>query len=313
MGAAIGWANRDLVGARLGMSGTIAATAVWSALLLSRSPGWNTWLTPLVLGVGAVASLAVLYLPQLSLDLRPMSRRILHGMTAGAAVVALLAVPAVGSIATAADAHTGAIPTSQPVATDASTQGGPQFAGPAGGPFNPGALPFQGGNGFAAPGSGQNPSGLGPFGRRFGGLRGSGGPGGGGGIGGLLDTGQANPQLVAALEANASAYRWVAATTGSNNAAGLQLSSGLPVMAIGGFNGSDPSPTLAEFQAYVAKGQIHYYVGGADAAGFQGTIGGSDSAGEIYAWVQTNFQPSTVGGVTVYDLSGPVSGSDSPS
>jgi len=96
MGAAIGWANRDLAGARLGMSGTIAATAVWSALLLSRSPGWNTWLTPLVLGVGAVASLAVLYLPQLSLELRPMSRRILHGMTAGAAVVALLAVPAVG-------------------------------------------------------------------------------------------------------------------------------------------------------------------------------------------------------------------------
>jgi hypothetical protein len=73
-------------------------------------------------------------------------------------------------------------------------------------------------------------------------------------------------------------------------------------MAIGGFNGSDPSPTLAEFQAYVAKGQIHYYVGGSDAAGFRGTIGGSNSAAEIYDWVQANFSSSAIGGVTVYDL-----------
>jgi len=273
------------------MSGTIAATAIWSALLLSRSPGWNPWLIPFVLGVGAVASLVLIYLPQLSIDLGPMSRRLLHGLTAGVAVVALLAVPAVGSIATAADAHTGAIPTSQPVVTDASAQGGPQFGGPRGGFFNGGALPFQGGTGFGTPGFGQNPFGQGPFGGRF-----------GGGIGGLLDTGQANPELVSALQANASAYRWVAATTGSNNAAGLQLSSGQPVMAIGGFNGSDPSPTLAEFQSYVEKGQIHYYVGGADAAGFRGTVGGSNSAGEIYDWVQANFRPSTIGGVTVYDL-----------
>ena len=52
----------------------------------------------------------------------------------------------------------------------------------------------------------------------------------------------------------------------------------------------------------MAKGQIHYYVGGADAAGFRGTVGGSNSAAEIYDWVQANFQPSTIGGVTVYDL-----------
>jgi 4-amino-4-deoxy-L-arabinose transferase-like glycosyltransferase len=299
MGAAIGWVNRDLPSARLAMSGTVAATAVWSALLLSRSPGWNPWLIPFGLGFGAVASLAVMYLPQLSIDLGPMSRRFLHGLTAGTSVVVLLAVPAVGSIATAADAHTGAIPTSQPVVTDASAQGGQQFAGPGGGLFNGGALPFQGGNGFAAPGFGQNPFGQGPFGRPFGGRN----NGGRGGIGGLLDTAQANPELVAALQANASAYRWVAATTGSNNAAGLELSTGQPVMAIGGFNGSDPSPTLAEFQSYVAKGQIHYYVGGADAAGFRGTVGGSNSAAEIYDWVQANFRSSTIGGVTVYDLS----------
>src|SRR5207302_9930232 len=125
-------------------------------------------------------------------------------------------------------------------------------------------------------GFGQNPLAQGPFGRPF----------GGGGNGGLLDTGQANPALVSALQSNASAYRWVAATTGSNNAAGLQLSSRKPVMAIGGFNGSDPSPTLAGVQAYGAKGQIHHYVGGFGAAGFQGTRGRPNSPSEVYAWVQ---------------------------
>ena len=33
-----------------------------------------------------------------------------------------------------------------------------------------------------------------------------------------------------------------------------------PVMAIGGFNGTDPSPTLAQFQAYVRAGKIHYFL-----------------------------------------------------
>ena len=33
-------------------------------------------------------------------------------------------------------------------------------------------------------------------------------------------------------------------------------------MAIGGFNGSDPSPTLAQFQQDVADGKIHYFLAG---------------------------------------------------
>jgi len=49
---------------------------------------------------------------------------------------------------------------------------------------------------------------------------------------------------------------------GANSAAGYQLATDDPVMAIGGFNGTDPSPTLAQFQAYVAEGKIHYYISG---------------------------------------------------
>ena len=59
-------------------------------------------------------------------------------------------------------------------------------------------------------------------------------------------------KLVKALEADAGHYTWVAATVNSNSAAGYQLATDDPVMAIGGFNGTDPAPTLAQFERDVA-------------------------------------------------------------
>jgi hypothetical protein len=73
-------------------------------------------------------------------------------------------------------------------------------------------------------------------------------------------------------------------------------------MSIGGFNGTDPAPTLEQFQAYVQQGLIHYYVGGSDARGFRGAIGGSQDAAEIAAWVEANYEPTSIGGMTLYDL-----------
>ena len=132
-----------------------------------------------------------------------------------------------------------------------------------------------------------------------------GGPGraGGGGLGSLLDAGTVSPELVAALRQDAGAYTWVAATVGSNSAAGPQLASGEPVMAIGGFNGTDPSPTLAAFQALVAQGRVHYFLAG----GGSGPGGGSTTttAAQITAWVTSTFTARTVGGTTVYDLTAP--------
>ena len=66
-------------------------------------------------------------------------------------------------------------------------------------------------------------------------------------------------------------------------------------MAIGGFNGSDPAPTLAQFQEYVRKGEIHYFIAG-------GMGSGRGANGSIASWVAQHFQSETVGGVTVYDL-----------
>jgi hypothetical protein len=72
-------------------------------------------------------------------------------------------------------------------------------------------------------------------------------------------------------------------------------------MPIGGFNGSDPSPTLAQFQAYVASGRIHYFIGGGQGGGPGGSSGTSTSSA-ISAWVEANYTAQTVDGVTLYDL-----------
>lgn len=121
------------------------------------------------------------------------------------------------------------------------------------------------------------------------------------GGGGLLDAATPSAEVVTLLQDNANAYRWVAATVGSNNAAGLQLASGEPVMALGGFNGTDPAPTLEQFQELVRKGQIHYFV----AAGrmMRGETG-SDAAHRIAEWVAENYSATTVAGITLYELQG---------
>ncbi|MFD6389175.1 glycosyltransferase family 39 protein [Nocardia sp. NPDC060259] len=125
-----------------------------------------------------------------------------------------------------------------------------------------------------------------------------------GGAGGLLSGSRPSEQIVTLLEQNGGDYTWVAATVGSNSAAGYQLATELPVMPIGGFNGSDPSPTLEQFKTYVAEGKIHYFVAG----GRGGPGGNSESTSSaITAWVTANYTATTVDGVTLYDLTQPKS------
>jgi hypothetical protein len=125
---------------------------------------------------------------------------------------------------------------------------------------------------------------------------------GGGGIGGLLNAAQVSADVAAALSEDAASYTWVGAAVGSNRAAGYQLASQLPVMPIGGFNGSDPSPSLAQFQQYVADRKVHWFIGGG--AGMR-SDGGSNSSQQIASWVAANFPSQTVDGVTLYDLTRP--------
>jgi hypothetical protein len=74
------------------------------------------------------------------------------------------------------------------------------------------------------------------------------------------------------------------------------------VMAIGGFNGTDPAPTLAQFEGFIRSGTIHYFIA---SSGRTGSLSGGStttSAARITAWVQRHFVARAIGGVTVYDL-----------
>ncbi|MDF7665645.1 glycosyltransferase family 39 protein [Bifidobacterium sp. ESL0745] len=127
--------------------------------------------------------------------------------------------------------------------------------------------------------------------------------GGRGGAGGLLGgegASSVGSKLKSLLMKDADKYTWVAAATGSQTASGYQLATQKPVMPIGGFNGSDPSPTLAQFKRYVEEGRIHYYIGGSEMGGNQ--MGGSNASGQIATWVKANFKSQTVDDVTIYDL-----------
>jgi hypothetical protein len=160
---------------------------------------------------------------------------------------------------------------------------------------------------FGGPGG---PAGAGGVGRpgALGGLGGVGGLGGTGwggtggraftGPGGLGGNTQVSAALTNLLTTGASSYTWVAATVGSESAAPLQRATWKPILAIGGFNGTDPTPTLAQFQRLVSEHKIHYFVG-QNRSSFGG---GSGDASRITSWVESHFTSQTVDGVAVYNL-----------
>ncbi|HZS13276.1 MAG TPA: glycosyl transferase, partial [Candidatus Dormibacteraeota bacterium] len=226
--------------------------------------------------------------------------------------------PAAYTLDTVLAAHTGAIPSAGPAVANAGGRGGgfpgsPGGSGGFGGNANPGGgTPAFGGNGL--PGSAGGFPGFpggsgGPRGGFFGGNQGAPGGGrffggnggtGGGPGGGLLFGSTPGADVTATLQADASKYTWVAATVGANEAAGYQLASGDPILAIGGFNGTDPTPTLARFEQLVSQGRIHYFIAGGRGGG--PGVGASSDSQAITQWVESHFTATTVGGVTLYDL-----------
>lgn len=171
----------------------------------------------------------------------------------------------------------------------------------------PGRVPGQGAGGRlqgGRQGFPGGPGGAGGFGER-----GAGRMRGMGGMGGLLNGSKVSARAKTLLEKDAGDYTWVAAAIGSQNAASYQLATEKPVMAIGGFNGSDPSPTLDQFKKEVAAGKIHYFIaggqggpGGGRGGGKGGPGGGRAGSSKITSWVEKTFKKVTVGSATFYDL-----------
>ncbi|NMN00392.1 glycosyl transferase family 39 [Bifidobacterium sp. DSM 109958] len=316
------WSRRNTCWARAAASLTVLVCTLWSIELLGRST-WMPALKAPVLVFGLIATVALAVLALAAVPMRGL--RALRGMeataalnVAGAASLVLAAVAlAIGPVAwtayTVSTGHQGSIVTAGPNVTNSTGmgggpggQGGPGGRGGMGGPMGDGGSDggssdggFPGGDG-GSDGQNQSQTQDGTRPGDGGNAEGTGMGGGRGGAGGLLGGGTASSTVVEMLQENADQYTWAAATTGSQNAASYQLASEQAVMPIGGFNGSDPSPTLEQFKQYVAEGRIHYYIGGGGMGGNQ--LGGSSAASEIAEWVAANFEAQTVDGVTIYDL-----------
>ena len=305
IGAAGLWRIRRTWSARILLAGVLLVTAGWAWVLLGRSPGWPPWLR-IVIVVAAVAAAGLILAGPAVRATTARAAKALAVTGASLALVAGLAGPLAYSVDTAATAHGGSIPTAGPAV--AGSSGGPGGAG--GGDF-PGATgrPGTGQAGSARPGTGAFPgqAGRAPGASSSRGTPASDGAGAAGGAPG--GTGTVGGALSRRLESGASGYRWAAATVGSTSAASLELGSdGVPVMAIGGFTGTDPAPTLAEFEKLVSAHEIHYFVAGGSGGGAGGPGAGSGSAARITAWVKAHFTAQTVGGMTVYDLTTPAKG-----
>jgi hypothetical protein len=226
IGAAEMWRRRDVPWARAVLALMTAAAGIWAFFLLGRDSSWLPWLRWVLLVAAVVGAVALAAAAQ--------ARRAVVVTAAVVSLVGGLGGSTAWAVATASQPHSGAIPTS-----------GPSGAGGVGG---------MGGFGGAMPGGGQG--GMSAemrkhFQEMFGGR--AGGSGGaqafGGGMGGP-DGGTANSALVKLLKNTNN--RWAAATVGSQQAASLELTSYKAVMAMGGFSGSDNSPTLTQFKQYVA-------------------------------------------------------------
>ncbi|KIQ17594.1 glycosyltransferase family 39 protein [Rhodococcus sp. MEB064] len=284
MGSVALWRAREQYWTRLVLAAAMGATVVIEWVLLSRSATFVPWLKVVVAVVGVFAIVALL-IPRLT-------RGRLATVAVLAALFAGLAGPTAYAVDTIATAHQGSIVTAGP------NSGGMGF-GRGGGRDDGRGMRAGQAPGGQAPG-GQAPGGQAPAGQVPGAQAPTGAmPGGadGGGMGGLLSGSTPSAELTELLAEDADSYTWVAAAIGSNSASGYQLATQDPVMPIGGFNGSDPSPTLAQFQAYVQQGEIHWFIAG-------GGMGGRDSgtSAEISEWVTANFTAQTVDNVTLYDL-----------
>lgn len=332
IGATMAWQRRSSWQGRAVAAVALALTVWWSNVLLGRSQ-WASWIVAPLLVVGILAVGAIVLAPRLSGRLA--------GCLAVSAFAVALAGPAAYSLQTASVAHDGSLPSAGPAQGSHPGGPGPRFGGAPlpGGPGRQGGVPpanpnAPSGTGGSVPnvpsnatrGRGTRPQGLPPA------ADGSAATNGVGGVaprgsrnagtaspGGLLSASRSSEAVTALLREDADEYRWVAATVGSNSASGFQLATDEPVMPIGGFNGSDPSPTLEQFKEYVAAGAIHWFIASEDigrrpgapafigagpgAGGRAGGAGrGSSVSREIASWVASNFEATTVDGVTLYDL-----------
>jgi 4-amino-4-deoxy-L-arabinose transferase-like glycosyltransferase len=273
IGALVGAGLVDLWGTRLriwlgGIAVGIAClgTAWFGATLLDRTPTFYPGLgsVAIVLAALALVALAAASLPAIAG--RTAVKRIARA-AAGIGVCATLLAPAAYALETMGSAYGGGDPHPGPGTTTG-------FGGTGG---------FGGGLGSIG--------GVGPI---AGGL-----PGDGGGLGGN----SSDSALLSYLVSNRGSASWIVAANSAQEAGSIEIATGLPVMAMGGFTGSDPAPTLDQLKSYIASGKLRFVLasGGMGGGGFGGGTGTSDRT----SWVTSTCTAVSYGGsASLYDCAG---------
>ncbi len=105
-------------------------------------------------------------------------------------------------------------------------------------------------------------SGIGFGGRGFGPLAGGGQPPG------LIGT--ADSSLLTYLERHQDGATWLVAVSSATQAAPIELATGRPVLAMGGFSGNDPALSVARLRRLVSSGQLRYVLVGGGRGGLAG-------------------------------------------
>ena len=108
-----------------------------------------------------------------------------------------------------------------------------------------------------------------------------------------------NATVIETLMAADPACTWAAATYPGQTAARFQLETGRAIMPLGGFAALDPSPTLEQFQDWVASGRVCYLV---EQPAQLEVPGNSSELMAIQEWVRTSYMPQQIDGTTVYRL-----------
>jgi 4-amino-4-deoxy-L-arabinose transferase-like glycosyltransferase len=227
----------------------VLASALWAAHLLERVPNYAPGLARAVEVTGVIGAI-VLFVTLVGGNSLPRLGLVAAAAVGGvAAVIAAFAGPMAYSLWTVQNSTTATNPTGGPTATS-TTPGLP-------GRFNNPALTkiLARLEQLAAAEAAAN--------------------------GGVAPVSGVSSGMIGYLKAHRDGADWIVAVGGSTTAAPLILISGEPVMSMGGFTGSEPVPTLAQFEQLVAGGKIHYVLvnGGFGGFGRFGGFGGFGGAG----------------------------------
>jgi 4-amino-4-deoxy-L-arabinose transferase-like glycosyltransferase len=254
------WARTSWAGL-VALAVAIGATAWIAVTVLGRTPDF---VPALRVVIPVAAALGIAGAVALRLGVRGRAT-----LAAGAvcAALALAAGPAAYSVATVGQSLT----SNNVLAGPASAGAG--FGGGRGGPGGPPS-------GFGGPGVRQSgagvPTGPPPTGATSSSAR--------AGFGGAGDSVSAS--LISYLEAHQGSAKYLVAASSSKATAPIIIRTGKAVVTIGGFDGSDPAPTVSQLQAMVSKGELKYVLLPSTGGGRFGGGGPGGTSQALQTWVK---------------------------